>query len=155
MLSFFYVEAFEKLDKNGCSLMLSLPTETTIEATNTSTDWRHPFHTYDDLFRQSGFTQDIVVNTDDVERNMEISNWKWSLRNWHHCDNQCFDLIHTSIYSNGRLPSPPLPAPSLVWEAVQKYVNRSTRFMKSLSLHLHLQRRFSIAVEWATKCPSF
>ena len=63
--------------------MLPLPTEATIEAMNASTDRRHPFHIYNDRnrFRQSGFTQrNIVVDIDDVERNMEISNGKGSLR---------------------------------------------------------------------------
>ena len=63
--------------------MLPLPTEATVEAMNVSTDRCHPFRTYNDRnrFRQSGFTQqNIVVNVDDVERDMEISNGKGSLR---------------------------------------------------------------------------
>ena len=63
--------------------MLPLPTEATIEAMNVSTDRRHPFYTYNDRnrFRQFGFTQqNIVVDIDDVERDMEISNGKGSLR---------------------------------------------------------------------------
>ena len=63
--------------------MLLLPTEATIEAPNVSTDRRHPFHTYNDhnRFRQFRFTQQkIVVDIDDVERNMEISSGKGSLR---------------------------------------------------------------------------
>ena len=63
--------------------MLLLPTEATIEAMNVSTDRRHPFHTYNDRnrFRQFGFTQrNIVVDMADVEKNMEISNGKVSLR---------------------------------------------------------------------------
>ena len=63
--------------------MLPLPTEATIEAMNVSTDRRHPFHTYNDRnrLRQFGFTQrNIVVDIDDVERNMKISNGKGSLR---------------------------------------------------------------------------
>ena len=63
--------------------MLLLPTEATIDPMNVSTDRRHPFHTYNDRnrFRQFGFTQrNIVVDIDDVERNMEISNGKESLR---------------------------------------------------------------------------
>ena len=63
--------------------MLPLPTEATIEAMKVSTDLRHLFHTYNDRNRlsQSGFTQrNIVVDTDDVERHMEISNGKGSLR---------------------------------------------------------------------------
>ena len=63
--------------------MLPLLTEATIEAMDISTDQCHPIHTYDDhnLFRQCGFTQqNIVVNTDNVKRDMEISNWKGSLK---------------------------------------------------------------------------
>ena len=63
--------------------MLPLPTEATIEAKNISKDRRHPFHTYNDRnrFRQFGFTQqNIVVDTDDVERDVEISNENGSLR---------------------------------------------------------------------------
>ena len=63
--------------------MLPLPTEATIEAMNASTDRRHLFHTCNDRnrFRQIGFTQrNIVVDIDDVERDMEISNGKGSLR---------------------------------------------------------------------------
>ena len=65
------------------ALMLPLPTEATIEAMNVSTDRRHPFHTYHDhsLFRQLEFTrQNNVVNTDDVEKDMDISNGKGSLK---------------------------------------------------------------------------
>ena len=60
--------------------MLPLPTEATIEAMNVSLDPRHPFHTYNDRnrFRQFGFTQENII--DDVERDMEISNGKGSLR---------------------------------------------------------------------------
>ena len=63
--------------------MVPLPTEAPIEAMNVSLDRRHPFHTYNDRnrFRQFGFTQQkIVVDIDDVERDMEISNGKGSLR---------------------------------------------------------------------------
>ena len=63
--------------------MLSLPTEATIEAMNVSLDRRLPFHTYNNRnrFRQFGFTQrNIVVDMADVEKNMEISNGKVSLR---------------------------------------------------------------------------
>ena len=73
----------EHRKKNGCFLMLPLPTEATVEAMNVSTDRRHPFHTYNDRnrFRQFGFTQqNIVVDIDDIERDMEISNGKGSLR---------------------------------------------------------------------------
>ena len=62
--------------------MLPLLTEAIIEAMNVSTDRRHPFHTYNDRnqFRQFGFTQqNIVVDIDDVERNMEISDGEGSL----------------------------------------------------------------------------
>ena len=76
--------------------MLPLPTEATIEAMNVSTDRRHPFHTYDDhnLFRQFAFTQEnTVVDIDDAERDVEISNGKGSLR--HSCFgySQCFSVI--------------------------------------------------------------
>ena len=63
--------------------MLPLPTEATNEAMNVSPDRCHPFHTYNDRnrFRQFGFTQqNIVVDIDDIERDMEISNGKGSLR---------------------------------------------------------------------------
>ena len=63
--------------------MLPLLTEATVETMNVSMDGRHPFHTYNDCnrFGQFGFTQhNIVVDIDDVERDMEISNGKGSLR---------------------------------------------------------------------------
>ena len=63
--------------------MLPLPTEATTAAMNASTDQCHPFHTYNDCnqFRQFGFTQqNIIVDIDDMERDMEISNGKGSLR---------------------------------------------------------------------------
>ena len=59
--------------------MLPLPTEATIEAMNVSMDRCHPFHTFSDCnrFRQFGFTQqNILVDIDDVERDMEMSNGK-------------------------------------------------------------------------------
>ena len=60
--------------------MLLLPTEATTEAMNVSTHRCHPFYTYNDRnrFRQFGFTQENII--DDVERDMEISNGKGSLR---------------------------------------------------------------------------
>ena len=70
-------------NKDGYFLMLLLPTEATIEAMNVSTDQRHPFHTHNDhnRFRQFGFTQqNIVVDIDDVKRDVEISDGKGSLR---------------------------------------------------------------------------
>ena len=70
-------------NKDGYFLMLLLPTEATVEAMNVSTDQCHPFHTYNhhDRFKQFGFTkQNIIVNIDDVERDMEISNGRGSLR---------------------------------------------------------------------------
>ena len=76
--------------------MLPLPTEATIEAMNVSLDPRHPFHTYNDRnrFRQFGFTQrNIVVDKDDVERNMKISNGKGSLGHLRFCYDQCFSVI--------------------------------------------------------------
>ena len=58
--------------------MLLLPTEATIEAVNVSTDRHNSFHTYD---KQLGCTQrNSVFNIDDVERDVEISNGKGSLR---------------------------------------------------------------------------
>ena len=63
--------------------MLFLPTEATIEAMNVSTNRRHPCHTLNNhnRFRQYGFTQqNIVVDIDDVERDLEISNGMRSLR---------------------------------------------------------------------------
>ena len=62
--------------------MLPLPTEAATEAMNVSTDRRHPFHTCNDRnrFRQFGFTREnIVVDINDVERDMGISNGKGSL----------------------------------------------------------------------------
>ena len=76
--------------------MLLLPTEVTAEVMNVSMDQHRPFHTYNDhnLFRQFGFTQqNIIVNTDGVERDMEISNGKGSLRHWRLCYNQRFLVI--------------------------------------------------------------
>ena len=66
--------------------MLQLPTEATTEAMNVSMDRRHPFRTYNDRnrFRQFEFTQqNTVVDIDDAERDVEISNGKGSLR--HSC----------------------------------------------------------------------
>ena len=66
--------------------MLPLPTEATIEAMNVSTDRRHPFHTFNDrnLFKQFKFIQqNIIVDVDDVERDMEISKGKGSLRHFY------------------------------------------------------------------------
>ena len=63
---------------------------------NISTDRRHPFHTYNDRnrFRQFGFTQqNIVVDTDDVLRDMKIWNGKGSLRYWCLGYSQCFSVI--------------------------------------------------------------
>ena len=61
-----------------------------------STDRRHPSHTYNDRsrFRQFGFTQqNVVVDTDAVETDMEISNGKRSLRHWWLGFSQCFSVI--------------------------------------------------------------
>ena len=63
--------------------MLPLPREVTVEAMNISIDRHHPVHTSNDhyLLRQFGFThQNIEVNTDSVERDMEILNGKGLLR---------------------------------------------------------------------------
>ena len=79
--------------------MLPLPTEATVEAMNVSTNRRHPFHTYNDRnwFRQFGFTQqNIIVDIDDVERDMEISNGEGSLRHWCLGYSQCFSVIRYS-----------------------------------------------------------
>ena len=57
--------------------MLPLLTEATTDAMNVSMDQCHPFHTYNshNWFRQFGFTQqNIIVDKDDMERDMEISN---------------------------------------------------------------------------------
>ena len=63
--------------------MPSLTEATMVTAMNVSIDRPHPHHAYDDhnRFRQFGFIkQNIVVNIDDVERGMEITNGKGSLR---------------------------------------------------------------------------
>ena len=63
--------------------MPPLPIEVTNEAMNVSTDRRHPFHTYSDhnRCRQFEFTQqNFEVDMDDMERDMEISIGKGSLR---------------------------------------------------------------------------
>ena len=62
--------------------MLPLSTEATIQAMNVSTDRRHPFYTYNDhnRFRPFGFTQQNIFDIDDVERDMEVSTGKGSLR---------------------------------------------------------------------------
>ena len=63
--------------------MLPLPTEATIEAMNVSADRRHPFHAYNDRnrFMQFGFTQqNVVVDIDDVERDMEQKAWRYEER---------------------------------------------------------------------------
>ena len=76
--------------------MLPLPTEATTEAMNVSTDRRHPFHTYSDRkrFRQLGFTQqNIAADIDDVERDVDISNGKGSLRRLCLGYRQCFSVI--------------------------------------------------------------
>ena len=76
--------------------MLPSPTEAAVEATNVSTDRRHPFHTNNDRsrFRQFGFTQqNIAVDIDDVERDVEISRGKGSLRHWRLGYSQCFSVI--------------------------------------------------------------
>ena len=83
--------------------MLPLPTEAAIEAVNVSTDRRHPFHTYKDRnrFIQFGFIQqNIVVDIDDLERDMAISNGKGSLRHWCLGYGQCFSVISISWYNS-------------------------------------------------------
>ena len=81
--------------------MLPLLTEATIEAMNVSTDRRHPFHTCNDRkwFRQFWFThQNIVVDIDDMERDMEISSGKGSLRHWCLGYSQYLSVISTFWY---------------------------------------------------------
>ena len=124
-------------------MMLPLPTEATIKVMNISIDRCNPSHIYNDynLFRQFRFTQQsVAVNTDDEQRNMEISNGNGSLRRWRLC-----------YYSNERLiplycstsklscflavfSSPGIIKTnfSLAREVVQKYVNRWTGIIKSL-----------------------
>ena len=126
--------------------MLPLPTEATTEAMNASTDQSHPFHTYKDCnrFRQFGFTQENII--DDVERDMEISNGKGSLRHWSLCYSQCFSVIwifwydsliqqHKQTYlSLSYFSSSAIIHTNscLAWEVVQKYVHGWTRIMKPL-----------------------
>ena len=129
--------------------MLPLPTEATIEVMNISTDRRHPFHTYNDRnrFRQFGFTrQNIVVDIGGVERDMEISNGKVSLRNWCHGYSHCFSVISIFWYNSlslqyrqlylflSNFSSPVIiqTNSTLAWEVVQKYVHGWTRIMKPL-----------------------
>ena len=125
--------------------MLPLPTEATIEAMNVSTDRRHPFHTYNDRnrFRQFGFTrQNIVVDMDDVERDMEISNGKGSLGHWCLGYSQCFSVISIFWYCStiktdlflSYLSSLAFiqTNSSLAWDVVQKYVHGWARIMKPL-----------------------
>ena len=116
---------------------------------NVSTDQRHPFYTYNDRnrFRQFGFTQqNIVVDIDDVERDMEISNGKGSLRHWCLGYSQCFLVIPLFWYNSFLLQhkqtylflsylSPPAiiqTNSSLAWKVVQKYIHGWTRIMKPL-----------------------
>ena len=112
------------LNKNGCILMLPLPTEATILALNISTDRRHPFHTYNDhnRFRQYfGFTQqNIVVDIDDIERDMEISNGKGSLRIRY--SNSLIQQHKRTYLFLSYFSSPAIiqTNSSLAWEVVQK-----------------------------------
>ena len=129
--------------------MLPLPTEATFEAMNVSTDRRHLFYTYNDSsrVRQSGFTQqNIVVDIDDVERDMEISSGKGSLWLWYLGYSKCFSEISIFWYNSLILrykqaylflscfSSPAIiqTNSSLAWEVVQKYVHGWTRIMKLL-----------------------
>ena len=83
--------------------MLPLPTEATTEAMNVSTDRRHPFHTYSDRkrFSQLGFTQqNIAADIDDVERDVDISNGKGSLRRLCLGYRQCFSVISIFWYNS-------------------------------------------------------
>ena len=131
--------------------MLPLPAEATIEAMNVSTDRHHPFHTYNDRnrFRQFGFAQqNVVVELDDVGRDLEISNGKGSLRHWCLGYSQCFSVIsifwwqanspilqHKQTYlflSCFSSPAIIQTSSSLAWEVVQKCVHGWTRIMKPL-----------------------
>ena len=79
--------------------MLPLPTGNV--SMDVSTDRRHPFHTYNDRnrFRQFGFTQEnILVDIEDVERDMQTSNGKRSLRHWCLGYSQCFSVISIFWY---------------------------------------------------------
>ena len=83
--------------------MLPLLTEATTDAMNVSMDQCHPFHTYNshNWFRQFGFTQqNIIVDKDDMERDMEISNGKGSLRHWCLGYSQCFSVISIFWYNS-------------------------------------------------------
>ena len=129
--------------------MLPLPTEATIAAMNVLTDRRHPFHAYNDRnrFRHFRFTQqNIVVNIDDVERNMEISNGKGSLRHWRLGYNQCFVVISIFWYNSFIQQQKQTylfqsyfssrafiqTNSSLAWKVAQEYVHGWTRIMKPL-----------------------
>ena len=106
--------------------MLPLPTEATIETVNVSTDRRHPFRTYNDRsrFRQFGFTQEnFVVDIDDVERDMEISNGKGSLRIRY--SNSLIQQHKRTYLFLSYFSSPAIiqTSSSLVWEVIQKYVH--------------------------------
>ena len=129
--------------------MLHLATESAAEAMNFFTDWHHPLHTYNNhnRFRQFGFTQqNIIVNTDDVERDIEISNGKGSWRHWCFCRSRCFSVIsifwwqvnflilqYKQTYLFLSYFSPPATIQTnstLAWEFVQKYLHGWTRIMK-------------------------
>ena len=79
---------------------------------NICMDRRHPFHTYNDhnLFRHFGFTQqNIVVNIDEVERDMEILNGKGSFGSsigraldWHAADAGSFLQCSTGFFSQSQ-----------------------------------------------------
>ena len=142
--------------------MLPLPTEAAV-AMNVFTDRLDPFHTYNDRnrFRQFGFTQqNIVVEIDDGERDMEISNGKGTLIHWRLGYSQCFSVISTFWYNSLILQhkQPYLflsyfsslaiiqKGSSLAWEVVQKYVHGWTRIMEPLC------RWFIELLTFRTKC---
>ena len=95
----------------------------------------------------SGFTQqNIVVDIDDVERDMEIWNGKGSLKHWCRGNSKCcwvisifryYPLIqqHKQTYLFLSYFSSPVIIQTnsiLAWEVVQKYVHWWTRNMKPL-----------------------
>ena len=98
-------------------------------------------------FRQFGFTQqNIVVDIDDVERDMEISYGKGSLGRWCLGYSQCLSVISIFWYNSLILrykqtylflscfSSPAIiqTNSSLAWKVVQKYIHGWTRIMKPL-----------------------
>ena len=82
-------------DKNGCSqLILQLPTDGTVEAMNAIPSIPIATTIYSDNLDSQ---QNIVVNTGNIKRDMEVLNGTGSLRHRRLCYNQCFSVI--SIFS--------------------------------------------------------